>query len=311
MPNPEHTDQPEQTNKPTKTQPKPNERRECPTPRGKLLAIGGSESKERTPKPESNQEDNSNFESLQVLKRFCQELRGENPLVAVLPTASSIPEEMGQDYREVFKKLGINRIEVLDIRTRQDANNPRYLEIVERAAGFMFTGGDQLRLTAILGGTRLMERLKERYTDEEIIIAGTSAGAAALSTPMIYTGQSDGGFKKGDVYITTGLEFMRDVAIDTHFIARGRIWRMSQAIATNPQCIGIGLEEDTAILFSEGNHLEVVGSGLIVIVDGKGMTYTNITEVDPGVPITIRDLKVHMLGKGDQYTLPTQDQQHK
>lgn len=302
---------PEQTNQPAQTQPKPNQRRECPTPRGKLLAIGGSESKELTPKPDSNQENNSNFESLQVLQRFCQELRGENPVVVVVPVASSIPEEMGQDYREVFNKLGIKQVEVFDIRTRKDADHPRYLEIIDRAAGFMFTGGDQLRLTSILGGTRLMERLKERYTDDEIIIAGTSAGAAALSTPMIYTGQSDGGFKKGDVYITTGLEFMRDVAIDTHFIARGRIWRMAQAIATNPQCIGIGLEEDTAILFSEGNQVEVVGSGLIVVVDGKGMTHTNVTDVNPGVPVTIRDLKVHMLGKGDRYTLPTQDQQHK
>ncbi len=311
MPKPEPNDTPEPTGTPAAAKPKPNRRRECPTPRGKLLAIGGSESKEDTPKPESNQEDNSNFEAFQILQRFCQELRGENPLVAVFPTASSIPEEMGKDYQEVFKKLGVNRVEVLDIRTRRDADNPRYLELVDRAAGFLFTGGDQLRLTSILGGTRLMERLKERYTDDEIIIAGTSAGAAALSTPMIYTGQSDGGFKKGDVYITTGLEFMRDVAIDTHFIARGRIWRMAQTIATNPQCIGIGLEEDTGILFTEGNQLEVVGSGLIVVVDGKGMTHTNVTEVDPGVPVTIRDLRVHMLGKGDRYTLPIQDQQHK
>jgi cyanophycinase len=233
---------------PNKGEPAPTRKRqrpECPTPRGKLLAIGGSESKEATPKPDSNQENNSNFEALQILQRFCQELRGENPLVAVFPTASTMPEEMGEDYRQVFGKLGIKQVEILDIRTRQDAADPQYLEIVERAAGFLFTGGDQLRLTSLLGGTRLMERLKERYTDDDIIIAGTSAGAAALSTPMIYTGQSDGGFKKGDVYITTGLEFMRDVAIDTHFIARGRIWRMAQAIATNPQCIGIGLEEDT------------------------------------------------------------------
>jgi len=293
------------------THSKTHPRRECPTPRGKLLAIGGSESKDDAPKPESNQENNGNFEAYQVLQRFCQELRGDNPLVAVFPTASSIPEEMGQIYREVFGKLGVKRVEILDIRSRQDAADPRYLDIVDSAAGFLFTGGDQLRLTSILGGTRLMERLKDRYTDDRIIIAGTSAGAAALSTPMIYTGQSDGGFKKGDVYITTGLEFMRDVAIDTHFIARGRIWRMAQAIATNPQCIGIGLEEDTAILFSEGNSLEVIGSGLIVVVDGKGMTHTNVTDVDPGVPVTIRDLKVHMLGKGDRYTLPTLDQQHK
>jgi cyanophycinase len=304
MPKGEHSNR-----EPTPIRSRPH--RECPTPRGKLLAIGGGESKDINPKEDSNQVDNNNFEAYQILQRFCQELHGNNPLVAVLPTASSIPEEMGKTYREVFSKLGVNGVEVLDIRTRGDADDPRCLEIVEKAAGFMFTGGDQLRLTSILGGTRFMERLKERYTNDNIIIAGTSAGAAALSTPMIYTGQSDGGFKKGDVYITTGLEFMRDVAIDTHFISRGRMMRMSQAIATNPQCIGIGLEEDTGILFTEGNHLEVVGSGLIVIVDGKGISHTNVAEAEPGVPVTIRDLKVHMLGKGDRYVLPTQDQQHK
>jgi cyanophycinase len=283
----------------------------CPVPKGKLLAIGGSESKEGQPKRESNQEDNLNFAPYQILERFCKELSGENPLVAVIPTASSIPEEMGDTYRKVFGKLGIKRVEILDIRNRTDASNGKYLEILEEASGFMFTGGNQLRLTSFLGGTPLMERLKERYTNENILIAGTSAGAAALSTPMIYTGESDGGFRKGDVYITTGLEFMRDVAIDTHFISRGRISRMAQAIATNPQCIGIGLEEDTAIFFTEGQEMEVLGSGLIVVVDGKGLSYTNIAEIDPGVPVTVRDLKIHMLGRGDRYTLPIQTQQHK
>jgi len=148
----------------------------------------------------------------------------------------------------------------------------------------MFTGGDQLRLTSLLGGRCLIERLKIRYTHDDIIIAGTSAGAAALSTPMIYSSKTEGGFLKGDVYITTSLEFMHDVAIDTHFIARGRMYRMTQAILTNPQCIGIGLEEDTAILFSEGKEMEVVGSGLIIVVNGKDMVSTNIHEIAPGVP---------------------------
>jgi cyanophycinase len=104
---------------------------------------------------------------------------------------------------------------------------------------------------------------------------------------------------------------MRDVAIDTHFISRGRISRMAQAIATNPQCIGIGLEEDTAILFTEGKYMEVLGSGLIVVVDGMHMEYTNIHEIEPGVPVSVKGLRVHMLGKGERYTLPTYDQQHR
>jgi len=289
----------------------PTHRPECPTPKGKLLAIGGRENKGSQPEQGSNQENNHNFVEFGILTRFCKELKGENPLVVILPVASLEPAEMAKTYREAFKKLGLTNVEVIDARTRTDVDTPRHLKLVEQAAGFMFTGGDQLRLTSLLGGTRFMERLKERYTHEAILIAGTSAGAAALSTPMIYSGKSEGGFLKGDVYITTGLEFMRDVAIDTHFIARGRMYRMAQAIVTNPQCVGIGLEEDTAILFSEGKTMEVIGSGLITVVNGKDLIHTNVHEVEPGVPVTVRGLKIDLLGNGDQYQLPIQDQQHK
>ncbi len=283
----------------------------CPIPKGKLLAIGGSENKGKQPEQGSNQENNGNFEQMEILKRFRQELRAENPRIAILPVASNEPEYAAKSYLEAFDKIGLKHLEVVDIRLRSDANQPEFRKIIEQADGIVFTGGDQLRLTSLLGGTSLMATLKERYTYDTILIAGTSAGAAALSTPMIYSGQSEGGYKKGDVYITTGLEFMRDVAIDTHFIARGRLYRMAQAIATNPQCIGIGLEEDTAILFSEGKNLEVVGSGLITIVDGRHMSHTNIAAVETGVPITMRDLHIHLLGKGDQYCLPIQEGQHR
>lgn len=286
-------------------------RPECPTPKGKLLAIGGKENKGNEPEIDSNQYGNNNFADTEILERFGKELKGQNPMIAILPTASSMPEEVGNDYVKVFQKLGFSNLEVVKIANREEANSPENTRIMEQAAGIIMTGGDQLKLTSLLGGTKVIEVLKERYTYDEIIIAGTSAGAAALSTPMIYSGKSEGGFIKGDVYITTGLEFMRDVAIDTHFIKRGRISRMAQAIVTNPQCIGIGLEEDTAILFTEGKQMEVLGSGIIVIVDGMGISYTNIFEVEAGTPISIRDLKVHMLGKGERYTLPILDKQHK
>ena len=292
-------------------QKEPLSRSECPTPKGKLLAIGGKENKGQQPKEGSSQQDNRNFADMQILERFVSELRGENPLVAIVPTPSSEPEEMAKTYLEVFRKLGLTNLEVVDIRSRQDASSRDYLKILERAAGIMFTGGDQLKVTATLGGTPFLERLKERYTHEEIIIAGTSAGAAALSTPMIYSGQGDGGYRKGDVYVTTGLEFMRNVAIDTHFIARGRLYRMTQCILTNPQCMGIGLEEDTAVLVTEGNRIEVLGSGLVTLVDGSRMGQTNLYEAEAGTPLTVRDLKMHLLGRGDVYVLPVAEQQHK
>lgn len=273
-------------------------------PKGVLLAIGGKESKTEEEQPEGKDE-NLNFISEQILKRFVAELRGENPVVVVIPTASSLPVESAQDYIKVFHSLGVSQVEVMDIRTRADVYRPEFLEMVDRATGFMFTGGDQLRLTSIFGGSEILNRLKERYVRETIVVAGTSAGAAAMSTPMIYEGSSEGGYIKGDVRMTTGLEFLKNVAIDTHFLTRGRIVRMTQAIATNPECIGIGLEEDTAILVTNGGNVEVVGSGLVTVVDGMGMTETNIFDIQNGQPFTVKGLRVHMLGNGDTYELPT------
>ncbi|QMU27983.1 cyanophycinase [Adhaeribacter radiodurans] len=285
---------------------------ECPTPKGVLIAIGGKENKGQAPDEGSNQENNANFIELGILTCFKKELKGDNPLIAIIPTASSQPEESAQDYIKAFAELNLTNVKVVDIRCREDASKPEYLDLIEQAKGVMFTGGDQLRLTAIFGGTDFLTIIKNRYTYDSIVIAGTSAGAMALSTPMIYEGASaDSGILKGDVRITTGLEFMKDVAIDTHFIARGRIVRMAQAVATNPGCIGIGLEEDTGIIVRDGRLIEVIGSGLIVIVDGHFSTETNVHIVHTGAPVTIRNLIVHMLGKGDQYEINITDSYHK
>ncbi len=283
---------------------------ECPTPQGILIAIGGKENKGQAPDRNANQSNNKNFAELGILSCFKSELKGENPLIVVVPTASSVPEESGQDYMVAFKELGLTNVAIMDIRTREDAAKPEFLKLLDQAAGVMFTGGDQLRLTVLLGGTPFMERLKYRYTYEPIVIAGTSAGAAAMSTPMLYEGPSDG-ILKGELRVTTGLEFIRNVAIDTHFIARGRIVRIAQIITTNPGCVGIGLEEDTGIIVREGQRLEVIGSGLIIVVDGHQITETNVHQVDTGSPVTVRNLVVHMLGKGDQYILNTDDNFHK
>jgi cyanophycinase len=192
----------------------------------------------------------------------------------------------------------------LEVLTRADANKPEILDLVEEAAGFWFTGGDQLRLTAILGGTRLLQRLKERYTHERIVIGGTSAGATAMSTPMIYAGRNDAGFRKGEIAITTGLQFLHDVAVDTHFIARGRIARMAQIIATNPTCLGLGLEEDTGVVVREGYQIEVIGSGLVTVLEGNECTATNIYDIGNDTPFSIRNLRLHLLSAGEQYALP-------
>ena len=285
-------------------------RHTCPTPKGILLAVGGHENKGEAPEKGSNQAENRNFAAESILKRFSEELRGDDPLVLVLPIASSEPKEAAEDYLKIFTELGIKRVQVLDIREREEANSQDTLDLINEATGFWFTGGDQLRLTALLGGTKLLLRLKERYTYDDVLIAGTSAGAAALSTPMIYQGLNDAGFRKGEISLTTGLQFMHDVAIDTHFIARGRIARMAQIIATNPTCLGIGLEEDTAVLVRNGYDLEVVGSGLVTVLEGTDSTRNNIFEISPDTPFTIRDLRLHFLSAGGRYQLPIPPELH-
>ena len=199
-----------------------------------------------------------------------------------------------------------------DIRNREDACKPENIELIQKAKGIMFTGGDQLRLTAFLGGTQFLDILKDRYTHERIVLAGTSAGAAALSTPMIFQGGAqNGGFLKGEIYVATGLEFLKDVAIDTHFIARGRIVRMAQMIAMNPGAIGIGLEEDTAIVVTNGEEMEIIGSGVITVVDGHPISYSNLPDIKDGEPITVRDLKVHFFSRGERYHINKREQTHR
>ncbi|WP_245590649.1 cyanophycinase [Adhaeribacter aquaticus] len=283
-------------------EPKTTGKKETLVPKGILIAIGGKEDKGLD--EENEKKRNENFIQMEILERFCQELKGKNPLVAVIPTASSVPEEAGQDYVDAFGKLGRSNVKLIDIRERADVTNPEYLDLVRKADGVMFTGGDQLRLTAILGGSEFLLILKQRYIQEQIVIAGTSAGAAAMSAGMIYEGQELQGMLKGDVKLTTGLDFLKNVAIDTHFITRGRMVRMAHLLATNPGCIGIGLEEDTGIVVKGGKEAEVIGSGLIVIMDARGCTSTNIHEANNGEPVTIRNMVVHLLGKGDCFNLP-------
>jgi cyanophycinase len=267
-----------------------------PIPKGKLLVIGGHEQRE---KGGPDHEQSAEF----ILQRFVDELHKKGTVV-VIPTASEEPEAAAQDYVEVFASLGIKHVEVLNVQSREQANGVEALHMLDRADGVMFTGGDQLRLTALLGGTLLLKRLTERYLREPIVVAGTSAGATAMSTPMIYQGRNDAGFVKDEIHITTGLQLLRDVAIDTHFIARGRIVRMAQIIATNPGCIGLGLEEDTAVLVTKGRELEVIGNGIVVLLDGHECTNNTISQVQPGEVFSIRDLRLHLLAKGQCFTLP-------
>jgi cyanophycinase len=179
-----------------------------------------------------------------------------------------------------------------------------YIERLKACDAIMFSGGNQLRLSATFGGTELLKIALDRYNEEEnFVVAGTSAGAMAMSNTMIYEGNAALAHLKGEVKITTGLGFMGNVIFDSHFEKRGRFGRLAQAVATNPACVGIGLGEDTGMLITGGNKMEAVGSGLVIIIDGHAIRHNNIADIGEGNPISIENLKVHFCEKGNGYLL--------
>lgn len=273
-------------------------------PKGKLIAIGGNEDKGTEPEPNFHQKNNLNFFELQILTRIVQESAKERDShIEVITTASSIPAEVGDNYLNAFKKIGCKDIQLMHIRNREDAQNPENLERIRNCDVVMFTGGNQLRLSTIFGGTELLNLLHDKHLHEDFVIAGTSAGAMAMSNTMIYQGSSAGALIKGEVKITTGLAFITNVIIDSHFDKRGRFGRLAQAVASNPSCIGIGLGEDTGVLITGNNHLEAIGSGLVIIVDGHGIRHSNIADLTEGSPISIENLIVHVMTKGNLYKI--------
>lgn len=272
-------------------------------PKGKLIAIGGAEDKGTNLETGEFHRNNLNFFELGILRRVVQEAGGPSARIEVITTASMIPYEVGENYLNAFGKIGCTNIGLLHIRTRQDAMNDEYIERIRHCDAVMFSGGNQLRLSATDGGTEFLTILKKRYQEENFVIAGTSAGAMAMSNTMIYEGNATRAHLKGEVKITTGLGFLNTVIIDSHFEKRGRFGRLAQAVATNPSCIGIGLGEDTGMLITEGNRMEAIGSGLVMILDGHDILHSNIADIPDGNPISLENLKVHFCEKGNGYLI--------
>ncbi len=271
-------------------------------PKGILLAIGGAEDKGSDLETGSVHRNNLNFFELGILKRLVEETGKENPYIEVITTASMIPTEVGENYLQAFGKIGCTNVKAMAIRNRSDAKETQYVERIKACDAVMFSGGNQLRLTSVFGGTSFLNILLERYQKEEkFVLAGTSAGAMAMSNTMIYEGNAARAHLKGEVKITTGLGFMDDVIFDSHFEKRGRFGRLAQAVAANPQCVGIGLGEDSGMLIKNGAIMEAVGSGLVMIIDGHDIKYSNIADIPDGNPISIQNLKVHFCEKGNGY----------
>jgi len=270
-------------------------------PKGKLIAVGGAEDKGTEEEPNFPNKNYLNFFEFGILSRVLAEVHGKDSRIEVITTASMIPEEVGENYIQAFNKLGCKDVHIMHIRNRADILEEEYAQRLKECHGVMFTGGNQLRLSTIWGGTDLLEILRDRYWNEEFTIAGTSAGAMAMSSTMIYQGSSSESLLKGEVKITTGLGFLNNVIVDTHFVKRGRFGRLAQAVVSNPSAIGLGLGDDTGVLITEGDKFETIGSGLVLILDGHTIKNTNLTFIDDGMPISIENLTVHVMAKGDRY----------
>ncbi len=255
--------------------------------RGRLVIIGGAEDKSGRCK---------------VLQKVIELSGGDRASVAVVTVATQKPKEHGAKYAKIFNGMGIAQVNTVHIEARADANNLDNIRIFKEASCIFFTGGDQLRITSLMGGTEVENMLRRRY-EEGTIICGTSAGASVMSETMITSGNDDDSPKKCTLKMAPGLGLLKGVIIDQHFAQRGRIGRLLLAIAQNPYMLGIGIDEDTGIVVMPDAIFEVIGSNGVTILDGRNCSMTNVSELEPDQVLGITDVTMHVLPAGFQYDL--------
>jgi cyanophycinase len=267
--------------------------------KGTLIPIGGNEDKGA----ETNEMQTLEFIDEGILFNIVKEAGGIDAEILIIPTASSIPEEVGENYIEAFGKLGCTNLFVMDIRARKDSDNEDYIERMKTADCVMFSGGDQSQITSKIGGTVLHEIMQKRYQEDAFVIAGTSAGAMCMSHEMITGGSSQESFIKGAVSMGKGMSFIPELIIDSHFIRRGRFGRIAEAVAKFPNLTGLGLAEDTGVIIKNGNDCTVIGSGMVLVFDGSHLSHNTEKLLDPGTPMTIANLVVHVLSNSDHFDI--------
>ncbi|HWU71623.1 MAG TPA: cyanophycinase [Pseudoxanthomonas sp.] len=256
--------------------------------RGWIVPIGGAENKGESPS---------------ILQRFVEISGGDSAEILVIPTASQLAET-GPRYQRLFGELGARRVDVLDFDTRRDCQESNRLDRIERASGIFFTGGNQLRLSTILGGTPAAKLIRERNA-AGITVGGTSAGASILSEHMIGFGKEGSSPQADSVRLAPGLGLTNRFVIDQHFRQRDRLGRLVAALAYNPFAIGIGLDEDTAAFIGPDNTLEVEGSGAVTVVDADELSFSSMADVREDEPVCLLGLKVHILVAGATFNLHT------
>ncbi|HEY9770136.1 MAG TPA: cyanophycinase [Coleofasciculaceae cyanobacterium] len=257
---------------------------------GQLIIIGGAEDKEGECK---------------ILREFIRRAGGRNARIVVMTVATSLPEEVGSDYRYLFEKLGADTVEIVDTERREDASNEGNLEVIDNATGVFFTGGDQARITEILKDSEIDNLLHQKF-EQGLVIAGTSAGAAMMPDIMIVEGDGETNPRLDTVTLEPGMGFLPQVAIDQHFSQRGRLGRFVSALIQQPAVLGFGIDENTAIAVN-GDEIEVIGEGAVTIVDVANLSHTNLNESLQDEALAICGAKLHILPNGYRFSLKQRD----
>lgn len=269
-----------------KTRRAPTPKDIAPKGKGTLIVVGGHEDKEGDKK---------------ILRLVAERAKGKKLVVATVATEE--PEETWQEYRALFTELGVQTLEHLDVQTREQALSEECLRYLEDAAVVFFTGGDQLKITSQLGDSMVYRQL-HLILERGGTVAGTSAGASVMSTTMLIAGEGDQSPEVQDaIRMAPGFGFLPDAVIDQHFAERGRVGRLLAAISQNPRLLGIGIDEDTAILVHGNEQFEVVGNGSVYVLDATQMTYSNLAEANMEEKLAGFDVKLHLLSEGYRYDL--------
>jgi cyanophycinase len=275
-------------------------------PKGKLLIIGGHEDKGTEVAGENltvhkRKETTSHFEILGLL---ISKIPRAHHIIEVIASASSIPQEMEKLYVDSFKKEGFTQVGIIRVKHPKDASDLSLIKRIQESHAVFFTGGDQSKLVSALAETELFKAIRNKYhSDKHFIVGGTSAGAMAIPETIIAGGLIREALYNKDIKIAKGLDLIQNVIVDTHFIKRGRFARLAHAVALNPICLGIGLGENTALIISEGNIAECLGSGMVILMDGRKIGITNIDEAIDNTPIIIENIKISIIAEGTSYLL--------
>lgn len=275
-------------------------------PKGKLLIIGGHEDKGNEIAGENlaihkKKETISHFE---ILGSLISKIPGAHHIIEIIAAASSVSGEMEKLYVDSYKREGFTHVGIIGVEDAKDAADLSLIKRIQGSHAVFFTGGDQSKLVSLLAETKLLEAIRNKYySDQHFIVGGTSAGAMVIPDIIITGGLIREALYNEDIEIAKGFDLIKEVIVDTHFIKRGRFARLVHAVALHPECLGIGLGENTALLISEGNIAECLGSGMVILIDGKEIGITNIDNAINATPIIIENMKVSLIAEGTSYLL--------